>query len=45
MVIGTYSYFRYENGPTLTFASMAAIAGLTVGLTQIHLSSKPGGCQ
>ena len=32
-------------GRTLTFVSIAAIAGLTVGLTQINSSSKPCGCK
>jgi hypothetical protein len=30
---------------TLTFVSIAAIAGLTLGLTQINSSSKPCGCR
>jgi len=32
-------------GRTLTFVSIAAIAGLTLGLTQINSSSKPCGCK
>jgi hypothetical protein len=32
-------------GRTLAFVSIAAIAGLTLGLTQINSSSKPCGCK
>ena len=32
-------------GRTLTLVSIAAVAGLTVGLTQINSSSKPCGCK